>query len=109
MARQVGAQSRKPVPLIVSVNAGPPALAELGLRLEITGGAAPIPNGAGADVPPCATTAMLADPAVAIRFAGTDAVSWVALPAAASVVVFPPLLQRMARQAGAQSRKPVPL
>lgn len=64
-----------PVPITVSVNAGPPVCAEPGLKLRITG-AARIVNVAGADViGPGTTTVTDAEPAEAISGAGTTAVS----------------------------------
>jgi hypothetical protein len=74
------APERKPVPLTVSVKAGPPAVAEVGLRLVITGAAGLIVKVAAADeAPPGFITTTLATPAAEIRFAGTAAVNCVAL------------------------------
>jgi hypothetical protein len=74
------APETKFVPLIVRVKAAPPAVAELGLRLVMVGGGRLMVNVAPADVPPVVVTVTLAVPIVAIRLAGTLAVSWVALP-----------------------------
>jgi hypothetical protein len=64
----------KPLPFTVSVNAGPPVTAEIGLSEEIAGPAA-IANGTGELVTPVELTAILTVPGVAIRAAGTKAVS----------------------------------
>ncbi len=75
----------KLVPFIVSVNAEPPAVAELGLRLVIVGTglfAGLIVKVCGLDVPPPGagfTTVTLAVPAVAMSAAAMAAVSWVVL------------------------------
>jgi hypothetical protein len=75
------APERNPVPLTVSVKAGPPAVAEVGLRLVITGAAALIVKVAAADeLPPGFFTTTLALPADAIRLAGAAAVNCVLLP-----------------------------
>ncbi len=81
---------RNPVPFTVSVKAGPPAVAEVGLRLVITGAAALIVNVVGADeLPPGFVTTTLALPTAAIRLAGTEAVNCVALTnVVASAAVF---------------------
>jgi hypothetical protein len=73
------APEMKLVPLIVSVKAGPPAFAELGFRFVIVGGSGMMVNVAPADVPPAVVTVTLAVPALAIRLAGTLALSCVAL------------------------------
>lgn len=70
------APERKFVPLTVSVNPGPVAAAEAGLRLVIVGVGTPIVNVAAADaVPPAFAVVMLALPGAVIRLAVTDAVS----------------------------------
>jgi hypothetical protein len=74
------APATKCVPLTVSLKAAPPAVAELGLRLVMVGGGRLMVNVAPADVPPVVVAVTLAVPTVAIRLAGTLAVSWVALP-----------------------------
>jgi hypothetical protein len=66
-------------PFTVNVNPGPPAVAELGLRLLIVGGGRLIENVAGAEIPEAVVMVMLAVPALAIRLAGTLAVNCVAL------------------------------
>ncbi len=64
------------MPFTVSVNAAPPAVAEVGLRLLMTGVGALMENVAAADgLPPVFSTVMLALPALAIRLAGTAAVN----------------------------------
>jgi hypothetical protein len=74
------APETKRVPLIVRVKAVPPAVAELGLRLVIdTGGAELMVKVAPAEVPPVVVAVTVAVPNVAIRLAGTAAVSWLAL------------------------------
>ena len=65
-------------PLMVSVNAGPPATAELGLRLVIVDAGLMV-RGDAADVPPGVVTVTLTVPAAAIWAAVTGAVNWVAL------------------------------
>src|ERR1039458_869341 len=67
------APERNPVPFTVRVKAGPPAVAELGLRLVIVG-LGLIVNVAPDDVPPDVVTVTLAVPAVAMSLAGTTAV-----------------------------------
>jgi hypothetical protein len=69
----------KLAPLMVSVNAEPPAVAAEGLRLEIVGGAELMVKVAAEEVPLALVTVTLAEPAVAIRLAGTVAVNCVAL------------------------------
>jgi hypothetical protein len=59
----------------VSVKAGPPEVAEFGLREVITGAGEAIVNGNPLVVAPAESTVTVAVPAVAIRFAGTEAVS----------------------------------
>jgi hypothetical protein len=74
------APERNPVPFTVSVKAGPPAVAEVGFRLVITGAAALILKVTAADeLPPGFVTTMFAVPAAAMRLAGTAAVNCVAL------------------------------
>jgi hypothetical protein len=66
-------------PFTVRANAAPPAVADEGERLVIVGGAWLIVNVAPVDVPPELVTVTVAEPAVAIRLAGTSAVSCVEL------------------------------
>jgi hypothetical protein len=67
---------KNPVPLTVSVKAGPPAVTEVGLTLVITGrGRLILKKGPGEEAPPGFTTVILAFPGVAIRLAGTAAVN----------------------------------
>ena len=66
------------MPLTVNVNAGPPAVAEFGLRDVMTCAAAMV-KVAAADVAPLSTTVTLALPAAATKLAGTCAVNFVAL------------------------------
>lgn len=73
------APGTKFVPLTVSVKAAPPAFAELGLRLVMVDGGVLMVNVAPPEVPAVVVTVTLAVPAVAIRPAGTAAVSWLAL------------------------------
>ncbi len=74
------APERKFVPLTVSVNAAPPARAEVGLRPVMVGVGTLIVNVAAAEgLPPVLTAVMLALPALTIRLAGTAAVSCVEL------------------------------
>ena len=73
------ASETKLVPLIVRVKAGPPAVAELVLKPLMVGGAGSMVKVALAEVPPAVVTVTLAVPAVAIRAAGTVAVSWLSL------------------------------
>ena len=63
------------MPLTVSLKAAPPAVAELGLKLVMVGGGGMIVNVDPFEVPAVVVTVMLAVPAVAIRLAGTAAVS----------------------------------
>jgi hypothetical protein len=67
------------VPLMVSVNAAPPATAVLGLRLVTVGLGGRIVKVAAAEVPPPVVTVTLAFPAAAIRLAAIGAVSLVEL------------------------------
>jgi hypothetical protein len=86
------APDTNPVPVTVSVKAGPVAVADDGLKLVIVGGGPPplMVNVDALDVkPPGFTTETFAVPAVAIRLAGTITLSWVALTnAVGSAVVF---------------------
>jgi hypothetical protein len=67
---------KKSVPLTVSVKAGPPAVAEAGLRLVIVGtGTATVTWTALEALPTVLATVMLAVPGAAIRFAGTTPVN----------------------------------
>ena len=66
----------KLAPLMVSVNAAPPATAELGLRLLIVDAGLMV-NAVPAEVTPPVVTVTLGAPAVAIRVAATGAVSCV--------------------------------
>jgi hypothetical protein len=69
--------TRNPDPLTVRMNSEPPAVAEFGLKLAITGVGGLMVNEAGAEVtPPGASTVTLTVAWEAIRFAGTDAVHW---------------------------------
>lgn len=71
------APERKPEPLTARVNAGPPAVAELGLSPEMEGVGALIVNVSAFDVaPPGLRTVMLALPCDAIRLTDTEAVNW---------------------------------
>jgi len=65
----------KLLPFTVSVNAALPAIAEFGLREEITGGGALIVNGKPLLVTPPESTVTVALPWAAISAAGTEAVS----------------------------------
>ncbi len=70
------APERKLVPFTVSVNAAPPAVTEVGLRLLITEDGALMGNVAASDgLPPVLVTVMLALPTLAIKLAGTAAVN----------------------------------
>ena len=69
----------KYAPLMVSVNAAPPAAAKLGFRPLIAGGAGLMVKVAGAEVPFAMVTVTLPVPANSIRLAGTAAVSCVGL------------------------------
>ena len=74
--QRTAAPERKLVPFTVRVNAGPPAIAEVGLKPVIVGVGALTGNGADADgFPPALSAVMLTLLALAIRLAGTDAVS----------------------------------
>lgn len=66
---------------MVRVNAAPPAVVDAGERLVIVGGraAGEMVNVAPVEVLPETVTVTFAEPAFAIRLAGTAAVSWVAL------------------------------
>ena len=71
---------RKPEPLTVRVNAGPPALAEVGESLETDGRAALMMNAKAFEtVTPALTTVTLAVPAPRIMPAVTEAVNWFTL------------------------------
>jgi hypothetical protein len=76
--QRAAASAAKALPFTVSVKAGPPAVAEFGLKDVIAGGAL-IKNGVPEDVMPNDRTVMAALPGLATRAAGTDAVSCVAL------------------------------
>jgi len=67
----------KPEPLTVKVNAGPPAVTELGERLVIAGtGEGAIVNVKALEIAPLGlATVTLATPGEAIRLAGTKALS----------------------------------
>jgi len=67
------------VPVTVSVNAAPPAVAELGLKLVIVGAAGLMVNTLAAEVPPLVVTVTFTVPAVAIMAAVTGAVTVVVL------------------------------
>ncbi len=70
------APEKKPVPFTVSVNAGPPAVAEVGLKLEMTGVGTVIGRAIPAEaLPPLLIAVMVALPGSEIRLAGTAAVS----------------------------------
>ncbi len=97
------APERKLVPFTVKVNAAPPAVAEVGLRLVIAGVGTLIGSIAAVDgLPPVFTTVMLAFPALAIKFTGTAAVNCVGLT---NVVTSAAPFHCTA----APERKPVPL
>jgi hypothetical protein len=72
------APETKPAPFTVRVKAGPPAVAEFGLR-EVIAGAGAIVKGDPLVVIPAENTVTVAVPAVAIRVAEIGAVSWLAL------------------------------
>ena len=76
--QRTAAPDTKALPFTVSVKAGPPAVAEFGLR-EVIAGAAAIVNGDPLVAIPAESTVTEALPAAAIRVAGIKAVSWVAL------------------------------
>ncbi len=97
------APERKLVPLTVSVNPAPPAVAEVGLRLVIAGVGALMGNATAVDgVPDKLTAVMLALPALAIKLAGTAAVNCAELTnVVVSAVPFHCTV--------APERKPVPL
>jgi hypothetical protein len=68
---------RKPEPFTVRAKAGPPAVAELGERLESEGVGGLMVNVSALEVaPPGFTTVTLALPCEEIRVAGTEAVNW---------------------------------
>ena len=69
------APPKNPVPFTVSVKAGPPEVAESGLREVITGAGGAIVNGNPLVVVPAESTVTVAVLAVAIRVAETGAVS----------------------------------
>ena len=74
------APEMKLLPFTVSVNAGPLAVVAPGLSEIIAGGGVILKMAGGRlEVAPCSLTVMLAVPALAIRLAGTWALSWVAL------------------------------
>lgn len=75
------APAANPAPFTVRVKAGPPAVALLGLRDVRLGVTVKF---TGFEVTPPEITVMLATPAIAIRFAGTLAVTW---PVFTTVVV----------------------
>ena len=80
------------VPLIVNVNPAPPAVADEGETLEIVGAPSePLDtvNTAPGDVPAGVVTVTLTEPVVAIRLAGTAAVTCVALTYAVVNPVLP--------------------
>ena len=99
--QSTAAPDRKPVPFTVSVKAGPPAVAEMGLRLVMVRGL--IWKDSALEVTlPRLTTVTLALPGVAIKFAGTKAFSCEALAIKeTSAVPF--------QYTPAPGRKPVPL
>jgi hypothetical protein len=71
---------RNPVPLIVSVNAGPPAVAELGINPETCGVGVVIVNVTTSEaMPPGLRTVTFAVPWLTIRLAGIEAVNWALL------------------------------
>ena len=67
------------VPVTVKVKAGPPAVAELGFKLVIVGNGGAMGKLTAPDVPPEVVTVTFTFPALAIRVAGTRAVSCVVL------------------------------
>ena len=69
----------KLVPLMVSVKAAPPAMAMAGLKLEIVGGCGMMVKVTLGEMPPSVLTVMLPAPGLAVRAAGSVAVSWVEL------------------------------
>lgn len=73
------APDANPLPFTVSVNAGAPAVAELGLSDVIAGGGTVIVNGNPLVVVDPESTVTVALPAAAIRLAETEAVSWLGL------------------------------
>jgi len=98
----------KLVPLTVSVNAGPPAVAEGGERLVTVGAGLLMVNGSELDVPNSACTVIFTVPATAISDAGMVAVNCVPLPLpCAEMTVEPPLAgcQLTARQGAAKHWK----
>lgn len=79
LAQFTTAPETKFVPLTVRVNAASPAVVEDGDRLVMVGaGDALIVKAAPTELPAGSETVMLAEPALAIRFAGTAAVNCVA-------------------------------
>ena len=87
------AVASKFVPLTVRVKAAPPIVAEVGEMPVIVGAPAIlIVNVEPADVPPDPVTVIVAEPEVAIRLAGTAAVSWVALIKVVGSAVAPHLM-----------------
>jgi hypothetical protein len=84
----MAAPEAKLLPFTVSVNAGPPAVAELGFKEAITGGGLTLKAAAFEVIHP-AVTVMDTAPGLARRAAGTAAVSFVPLTAVvASAVAF---------------------
>ncbi len=70
------APARKLVPFTVRVNAAPPAITEVGLKLVMAGVGAFTANVAAAEgLPPVLSAVMLALPLLAIKLAGTAAVN----------------------------------
>jgi hypothetical protein len=82
------ASEPNPLPFTVNVNAGPPAVAALGLMLAMAGAGTTV-KGKAFEVAGPDETVIWAVPAFAMSLAGTVAVSWVALPnLVESAVVF---------------------
>ena len=72
---RITAPVTKLVPFTVSVRAGPPAVAEVGLIEVIVGGGGLIVKADPLLVTPLENTVTVAEPAAITRFAGTAAVS----------------------------------